>query len=431
MKKFILIGFFLLLSVSGFFWMQREKPVYGPKHFVALPSSTPSEKLYRQIHEAADRDIVVLSNSSQEMSERLDSIYQNPKVWMTLPDAEGTVSFYAGLFKQVKLEDVFTGKMLTSLVELSGSHAVSVQDKSGFIAEQDRRHPYQPASKIEKQPLLVKEADLVVFSFDRPLQLYAFLESMEKHVKGLSSVYAIYRSSNDNYRRGYEKVQQQFKHVRFLQQGSNPAQDFKPLFLKAAFQSPSPYLMLAVDDIIVKTEVNVGRCVEVLEKTQSFGCFLRLGKHIDHCYMTNSFQKIPPSWEVDDGVFAWQFKQGDLDWKYPCSVDMSLYKKSDIEQVLRKIDYRNPNLLESEWALKARFNKMGLYFEESKVVNLPLNMVNESNIWYNRQMQSYTTQELLEKFEAGLKIDINSFSNIIHRSPHIEGKVTLVTRHDE
>jgi hypothetical protein len=105
---------------------------------------------------------------------------------------------------------------------------------------------------------------------------------------------------------------------------------------------------------------------------------------------------------------------------------MSIYKKSEIEEVLKKIDYHNPNLLESQWALKARYNKMGLYFDEARVVNVPLNMVNESNIWGNRQMKSLAPDELLEKLQAGLKIDISPFFHVNYRSPHIDEEVVFV-----
>jgi hypothetical protein len=216
--------------------------------------------------------------------------------------------------------------------------------------------------------------------------------------------------------------------VKFLPQGKEPAKDFKPLCLKATFQSPSPYVLFAVDDMIVKNRVDLHQCAQLLEKTGAYGVFLRLGSHVDFCYMRNTAQKIPPSWEVEKGIFAWQFKQGEYDWKYPCSVDMAIYKKSEIEEVLNKIDFHNPNLLESRWALKARYNKMGLYFDEAKVVNVPLNMVNPSNEWGNRQMESLTTHELLEKLQAGLKIDISPFFHVNHRSPHIDEEVAFIPR---
>jgi hypothetical protein len=406
MKKFI------LMMILGLFWLQNVEC-----RVIVIPSSTPPEKLYKEIHQAADQDIIVLADKEPAL-EKLEKSYQNSKVWMT---ASGDVSFYAGLFKQVKLEDVYEGRILISLRELAGSHAIGT-----VKSEAVRKYPYAPAKGLSQPVVTNKNADLVIFSFDRPLQLYAFLESTKKYVKGLGEILVIYRSSDEKFKEGYDKVQRRFKDVKFLSQGKEPAKDFKPLFLKATFESPSPYVLFAVDDMIVKNHVDLHQCTELLGKTGAYGYYLRLGSHVDYCYMRNADQKIPPSWEIEKGIFAWQFKQGEYDWKYPCSVDMSIYKKSEIEAVLKKIDYHNPNLLESQWALKARYHKMGLYFDEAKVVNLPLNMVNQSNIWGNRQMHSLTPHELLEKLQAGLKIDISPFFQVKHRSPHIDEEVAFV-----
>ena len=398
-------------------WIQAA--FSGPR-FIVFPASTEPEKLYREVHQAVNDDIVVLAKGTPSL-EKLKKVYQNPNVWMSVSE---DVSFYAGLFKQISLEDVFAGRMMTSLVELAGYHM------TGDIKKVSRKHPYEPAKGLKQKALKNKKADLVVFSFNRPLQLYAFLESTEKYVKGLGDIYVIYRTSKEDYQEGYNKVQRRFRGVKFLQQGQNPAQDFKPLFLRAAFQNLSSYVLFAVDDIIVKNKVDLEKCVELMEKTQAFGTFLRLGSHIDYCYMQDARQKIPRSWEIEKGVFAWRFKEGEHDWRYPCSVDMSLYKKSEIEEVLKKIEYHNPNLLESKWALKAKYHKIGLYFEEAKIVNIPLNMVNQSNLWGNRQMQSYTPQELLKKFQEGLKIDIRPFSLRQDRSVHIDAEITFINRNE-
>ena len=110
----------------------------------------------------------------------------------------------------------------------------------------------------------------------------------------------------------------------FYNREKSPLKILKPFFEKAAFKSPSPYIIFAVDDMIVKNPVDLEECAELLEKTGAYGYYLRLGSHVDYSYMGRAPQKIPPSWEIKKGIFAWQFKQGEHDWKYPCSVDMSL-----------------------------------------------------------------------------------------------------------
>ena len=195
----------LLLALC---WLHQAEP-----RFIVLPASTAPEKLYKEAHQADDLDIVVLGENPS--LEKLEKSYQNPKIWMT---AEGDVSFYAGLFKQIKLEDVYEGRALVVLKELAGPHAMG-ESKS------TRKSGYAPAKSVVKPKIENKNADLVVFSFDRPLQLYAFLESAEKFVKGLGQISVIYRCSGDQFQQGYDKVQKCFKQVKFLAQGKDPAKD--------------------------------------------------------------------------------------------------------------------------------------------------------------------------------------------------------------
>src|SRR3990167_10710500 len=49
---------------------------------------------------------------------------------------------------------------------------------------------------------------LIVFSYDRPLQLYSFLHSLQKHTTGLQEIMVIYRTSTPEFQAGYEQLWQ-------------------------------------------------------------------------------------------------------------------------------------------------------------------------------------------------------------------------------
>ena len=40
--------------------------------------------------------------------------------------------------------------------------------------------------------LIQAQVDLIIFSYDRPMQLYALLESIETYVRGLENINTIY-----------------------------------------------------------------------------------------------------------------------------------------------------------------------------------------------------------------------------------------------
>jgi hypothetical protein len=80
--------------------------------------------------------------------------------------------------------------------------------------------------------LSAKKADLVVFSYDRPMQLYAFLESTYMYLDNLGEIRVIYRASDERYEASYCIVKEDFPNVFYMKQGNSPQDDFKPLTLE-------------------------------------------------------------------------------------------------------------------------------------------------------------------------------------------------------
>lgn len=448
--------------------------------------------IYEAIHSFKDEEIVVLLDGDDWLAHdrvltRLNEVYADPSVWVTYGSyveypsyRKGDCSrrvpsewiekgqlrshpflmshlktFRAGLFKKIGLQKfLFEGAFLpassdlafmTAMIEMAGTqHSRYVRDilyiynrtnplsdDRCFRPEQEKTAAYirqmekcLPLKALEKSPE-GGLTDLVVFSFDRPLQLYALLESIEKRCQGMGQIGVICRCSDEKMEEAYQEVVRRFPQAIFWMQGESPEADFKPLLLKAVFESPSPYIVFAVDDNIITDAVDLKKCTQALEERGAYGFYLRLGKNIDRCYMLNLVTGVPPIVDLNDGTYAWQFSQGEGDWKYPNTVDLTIYRKSDIEPYLRKKKYHNPNTFELAWASKADFKKVGLCFDHSKVINIPLNLVNISG---NRCMHRYSTQELLEKFKEGLKIDINQLYQIPNQSPHISHEVVFIHR---
>lgn len=270
-------------------------------------------------------------------------------------------------------------------------------------------------------------ADLVIFSYDRPMQLYALLESIEKNIKNVGKTTIIYRASDVSYKAAYGFVGKQFPSVELVAQGTKPQEDFKPLTLQATFDSPSDYILFAVDDIIVKDTCDLATCIEMLEQTGAYGFYLRLGDHLNFCYSMNKAQAVPELANVQDDVFSWQFSRSEFDWAYPHTVDMTLYRKKDIEPALRNMEYHSPNSLEGQWASRAGqvMNQKGLCFKNSKIVNLPLNKVQKE---YNNRSMSISTTLLLKRFMQGYKIALDPLFQVKNASAHMEYEPMVILR---
>ncbi len=183
--------------------------------------------------------------------------------------------------------------------------------------------------------------------------------------------------------------------------------------------------------MIVKEPVDLTQCIYALEKTKAHGFYLGHSLILDTCYMLKCYQGIPPSFGLQfncqDPFFAWQFNAGSCDWAYPNSLDMVLYRKKDIKKDFKKISFHNPYSLEHCWALHAKKDQIGLFYASSKSLNLPLNLVIPSSNAYSK---SYSTQELLEKFESGLKMDISKVFSLENHSRHIDMEVAFLPREE-
>lgn len=274
------------------------------------------------------------------------------------------------------------------------------------------------------------KVDILIYSYHRPLQLYALLESIKMNMNGYNNVYIIYRADNHKFEQGYQIVQQVFSSYIFLKQSDTPSKDFKPLTLQVLGKS-SPYIILSVDDIIVKDTIDLQSCMRALQSTRAYGFFLRLGTNLSYCYSLSAEQAVPPLSHVGDDMYTWHFKVGQHDWGYPFSLDMTLYPKESIEKMLQHLSYMTPNSFEANGAAFAAKSiiplQKGLCFFNSKIVNIPLNIV-QNDYPQNNHLNRYSIERLLQLLYEGYKIDITPLMGIQNRSAHADIELTFIQR---
>jgi hypothetical protein len=371
--------------------------------------------------------------------------------------------FYAGLFKRIKTQELFfrgecvgdgfDEAYMFPMAEMAEGHIAYIKDilvdyfpsvsplkkpsDNSWIRCRKYLRKFSPSSPLACHPkeplnLVNNKTDLMIFSYDRPIQLYALLESLQLYVVGLNKVSVIYRTSNNRMTTAYENLKHQFPLVQFIQQSENPHGDFQPLVLQTTFSSAKDsgdYIIFAVDDLIVKDFVFLPSCIDALEQTKAYFFSLRLGKHITYCYMGDSFEKIPHHLTLNPSILCWDIDSAQGDWMYRDSVDMTIYRKADIKKALESTVYKTPNELEIAWSKFDDKDKkkrhIGLAFFESKAVNLPLNLVNLSQ---NRNTNLYSSMDLLLKYEQGLKIDIHPLFRVANVSVHMDYVPAFVPR---
>ena len=284
-----------------------------------------------------------------------------------------------------------------------------------------------------------KKVDFVILSCDRPIQLFALLESMYKFMYNMGEIHVIYRTSEDKFDEAYFVVQQYFPEVVFLQeQRTGDRRDLEQYIMQSMFESKNDFVSIAVDDIIITKFIDIGICIDALEKTKAHGFYLRLGQNITRCFSTKSDTPIPPMIEVSNKIFSWRLIDGDGDWCWGHTLDMCLYKKSDIskdfEQLSQSGKLRDTHF-EARWQEKLDKNSYGLCFDESKIINITANIVQPncgnfaqfSEEW-NKIMPMYSSDKLLEHFNSGMKIDIEDIALIKNNAPHVEHEFKFIAR---
>lgn len=261
--------------------------------------------------------------------------------------------------------------------------------------------------------------DMVVCTYNRPLQLRAFLESFFKYVTNYGQVTVIARIDKD-FEAAYDEVAKEYSQCKFIKQsGENPRGDYKQHTIDSIFNTPSDYMLFGVDDIVVTGYIDLNECVKALEDTHAYGFYLRLGKNITQCLKLNIETPLPNLEPINQNVFKWQFESAMGDWNYPNSMDMTILRKADIKDYMFNLNYNTPNTLEALWSNYADLSKHGLCFEYAKIVNLQFNVVQDD--WRYVIEKNIDTAFFLEKCNQGLKLDISDLYQMRNTAPHVEG----------
>ena len=95
-----------------------------------------------------------------------------------------------------------------------------------------------------------------------------------------------------------------------------------------------------------------------------------------------------------------------------------VYRTRDILEILKRIDYRNPNTLEANMqAFKRSISPLTACFIRSCYMNVPLNMVQTT---YNNRAGKVTAEMLEMRYRAGERFDSQKVSGLLNSSAHQE-----------
>lgn len=264
--------------------------------------------------------------------------------------------------------------------------------------------------------------NIILFSKNRACQLELFLRSMKEFFKEFNEceIKILYTFSNKEYEDGYEKLKLIHSDSNIKYNKENKLTKFKTslLFL---FDKLKPYSVFFVDDNVFKEpfSFNDEEFKTFVTRKDVLTLSLRLHPRLNYCYPARLKQVSP---QMDkDGVFNWTGKPGDFG--YPMSLDGNFYHTQHLIYYLSNLNYNGPNDLESQMAMQPLPIPMMNCYNKSRIINLPLNKVQNFN---NNIHGNITSKYLNDEFLDGKIISMDNIRGMDNTSCHQEIEIQLV-----
>jgi hypothetical protein len=245
----------------------------------------------------------------------------------------------------------------------------------------------------------------LVFSKDRAMQLHALLSSYFYYTKNYVPLSVIFTCSNELHREAYSILKNELNEfpISFIEES-----DFAAQLKNLIKENENSRVFFMTDDGIFLEHFDLLDCLQFHPINNIFS--LRLGADFDFCFPHNREQAIPSFSDLDLNekkfkTWKWSDMLDSPDWSYPLSVDATIFLKREIEILLENISFKSPNSLESQMQLYSQLfiYRTGICYSKTKYVNVPCNLV--QNEYANISTGAFSTNELLEKFIKGQRID--------------------------
>ncbi len=261
-------------------------------------------------------------------------------------------------------------------------------------------------------------AACVVFSKDRPLQLDATLQSLKLNCGdlGTSAVRVLYTTSHPRFATQYRVVVAEHADVEFVRE-----EHFKPALLEMVQETN--HVMFLVDDALFVGPLSLARTIQVIDEDPAcLGFSYRLGRNNTYCYTHDQPQRLPVFRDLGVDLLTFDWTDAEFDFGYPLEVSSSLYRTADILPLLRELEYRNPNTLESALAQHANSYREAqprlACYSQSVAVSVPANLVQTA--WKNRVVgnAALTAEALCDTYARGQRLDVERYRGVVPNACH-------------
>lgn len=381
--------------------------------------------LYNAIHSCKNNEIIVTLDGDDWFPHefvlfKLNECYANPKVWLTfgqyldyptytkgmggpifkrrLNDTKGfrlhewvsthLRTFYAGLFKKIKLKDFFYQgiffKMgwdytfMLPMLEMCHDcfmyipEVMYIYNRCNPISD-DRlnlhlqrqsaiyvrfKEPYLPINTAPYLNFKDKKYSADIYCFSKnPENLKKSLNSIVENIKNYHSI-NVFFSSNDDNEYAFKEIQESFPKISFSLINEN---NYKNTVCQKILYNDCPlrcnYILFINDENILDKSIDLNECISMLEKTNSDAFYLKLNKE----NFKNNSNICMNLW---NGVSSWQYNDKLNLGANEMLFNMVLVKKQNLKKVAKNEKYNSLSELSNLWKKNRNPEEVGLFFDK-------------------------------------------------------------------
>lgn len=285
-------------------------------------------------------------------------------------------------------------------------------DKKGFERKNAARENKNAAFYNEIKSFLGpknNEIISVIFSKDRAMQLDGFLVSYFANVENYSEMVVLYHTSNAEHEQSYTDLKKiyQDKPVRFVKENA-----FRKQLLEVLETASADRVFFYVDDMIFSQKVNYNwfSTIDPLEYIPS----LTRGKDLTYSTVLGKELQVPQITPFNENLyqFDWNEIKEYSDWSYPLGVSGYMYSRPEIFSMLKVLDFKAPNSLESSMQhfFSYFINRKGICLENVATPCVHTNLTQTEG--YNNVVGHFSLEELLVLWNENKRIDCKEFMGI-------------------
>ena len=385
---------------------------------------------YKAIHMCDDKEIVLLVDGDDWLADmhvfkKINEAYDDSNVWLTysvhlrwpevrkgwgkavpknliqknafrtLPPPifiDHLRTFYAWLFKLIKLEDLlvkgpigsYQGKfyptntdaaLLFPMIEMARKHFKFIRkyfyiynrgnplhtgaikpkliERIGKVIRASQRYRSIDKPIMRKYHWQSCHADLIIVSFD-PENLENLLNSLDKkNITGVDTIYVLIPKATVKNRYAYKQLRRNFAHVRFINQAD------MGVLQEVVQKTSNEHVVITSDHVLIDDDIDFSACVKVLKQTFAHGFYL--------CVDKATFIPKLPREELYNDICVWMFEHEKPELIWPQDKFMVIFNK---QTILAWLVERSNQTLDLSMILPKNISlkKIGLFYKNAKVV---------------------------------------------------------------